>query len=328
MKLIGIAFSHYVEKARWALDRYGVEYDDARYMPTFHFPAVVWSTRGRGGRSDRVSTRFSTPLLLLDDGRRLQDSSDIVRWASDTYGTPETTLYPAPEVAQFEAYVSAELGPHSRRAVYNQGLADPLLMRRIAERNVGPAQARLFGALFPLCRQAIVRGLRVTPEGAARSVVRARKVFDEVEARRAGGRFVLGDRFTAADLAFACMAAPLLMPSPEYGYAATLPALDECRPRRWRLSRGSARTLRASLRSTCFGASDGYVSPWRRLPRERPRSLAIVGQESSAVAQFRALSCTRRAVTARIRRNFQRTGRRSDGTDLRRERVQCPWIRP
>ena len=38
-------------------------------MPFFCSMAVAVATRGRGGAADRASSRFSTPVLLLDDGR-------------------------------------------------------------------------------------------------------------------------------------------------------------------------------------------------------------------------------------------------------------------
>jgi glutathione S-transferase len=233
VKLIGIAFSHYVEKARWALDRYGVAYEEDRYMPTFHLPAVAWATRGRGGAADRVSSRFSTPVLLRDDGAPLRDSSDIVRWVSDTYACADDSLFPdafRDDIIELDAYLSMKLGPHTRRAVYNQGLADPGLMRRVAQRNVRPGQARLFSAVFPVARAIIVKALRVTPERSRRSVEKVRSIFDEIEELRGGRPFLFGDRLSAADVTFACMAAPILMPPPEVGYGASLPSPDEMSP--------------------------------------------------------------------------------------------------
>jgi glutathione S-transferase len=51
-----------------------------------------------------------------------------------------------------------------------------------------------------------------------------------VSERIEGKRYLVGDRFTAADLAFACMAAPILLPRPEEGYGAVLPPLEETPP--------------------------------------------------------------------------------------------------
>jgi lipid-A-disaccharide synthase-like uncharacterized protein len=48
-ELIGIAFSLYVEKARWVLQRFAVPYRDRRVLPFFHFVAVYGVHRGKVG---------------------------------------------------------------------------------------------------------------------------------------------------------------------------------------------------------------------------------------------------------------------------------------
>ena len=54
-----------------------------------------------------------------------------------------------------------------------------------------------------------------------------RHAFDAIAARLADGRpHLCGERFTAADLTFACLAAPVVVP-PQYGLP--LPRLDEFR---------------------------------------------------------------------------------------------------
>jgi hypothetical protein len=75
MRLITIRFSHYNERARWALDRLGVAYEEEPYMPLFHVLAVARATRGRGGSADHHSTRYSTPVLITDSGRVLTAST-------------------------------------------------------------------------------------------------------------------------------------------------------------------------------------------------------------------------------------------------------------
>src|SRR4029434_9315361 len=66
--------------------------------------------------------------------------------------------------------------------------------------------------------------LRITPESARRSIERVRKVFCEVDERlRDGRQFLVGERFTAADLTFASLAAPVLFPA---DCRAAYPTLD------------------------------------------------------------------------------------------------------
>jgi glutathione S-transferase len=71
----------------------------------------------------------------------------------------------------------------------------------------------------------MLRGMNITPTSADRSLEYARRVFRAVGERLADGReFLVGGTFTAADLTFAALAAPVLLP-PEYG--APLPELDD-----------------------------------------------------------------------------------------------------
>jgi glutathione S-transferase len=65
-RLICIPFSHYCEKARWALDRRGIAFVEEGHLPILHTRA----TRPAGGRS--------TPLLVVDGGPTLTDSTDIL----------------------------------------------------------------------------------------------------------------------------------------------------------------------------------------------------------------------------------------------------------
>ncbi len=74
----------------------------------------------------------------------------------------------------------------------------------------------------------IDRFLDITPATAAQSLAQVRLAFDAVAERLGDGRpYLCGERFTAADLTFAALAASVLMP-PEYGVP--LPQPDELPP--------------------------------------------------------------------------------------------------
>lgn len=244
-RLITIRVSHFNEKARWALDRFSVPYVEEGYMPLLHMPRVVLATRGKG-RADRVSTRASTPVLVADDGQVLCDSAHIVRYVSDRYATAETTLYPTDEAAELERRFGETLGPDARRIAYLYGLSDPSFLARAARLNVGPTQTRVFVTLRRPVTAVVRRALRVTPRAAERSLSRVRELFVEIGARIAGRRYLVGDRFSAADLAFAALSAPVLLPSPEEGFGAVLPTLDE--------APGSWGSVARELRDTAAGA--------------------------------------------------------------------------
>jgi glutathione S-transferase len=75
-----------------------------------------------------------------------------------------------------------------------------------------------------LVEPALRRYLGVDGEAAAAALARVDGVFDDVAARLTDGRpFLLGERFSAADLTFAALAAPLLVPD---AYGSPLPPVD------------------------------------------------------------------------------------------------------
>lgn len=49
-KLVTICFSHFVDKARWALELAGVQYIEEGYLPMVHFLAPR-RTAGKGSKS-------------------------------------------------------------------------------------------------------------------------------------------------------------------------------------------------------------------------------------------------------------------------------------
>ncbi len=224
-KLVGIAFSHYVEKARWALDRFAVPYEDQRVLPFFHFAAVYRVHRGKQGRADRASSRFSTPVLCTDDGRLFCDSAAILHYVSDRFAKAGSELYPTPEVAELEQHLHDELGPHTRRAAYGLFFDQPHLLAAVANHNVDRVQAGLFNASYPLVKRGLQKALGIDARRVQRSVDKTWRELETLSERLSDGRpYLLGDRFTAADLAFASLAAPAVLP-PEY--SAWLPPIED-----------------------------------------------------------------------------------------------------
>lgn len=222
-ELVTIAFSHYCEKARWALDRHRVPYTEHAYLPLLHMPPVALRTIGRAGRSDKHSTRFSTPLFSTHEGELITDSSDIVRWVDRHHA--KGALYPSEEVAAFERELGDELGPHTRRVAYFHLLPDRALVTRMAAKNTGAAQALAFRAVAPAVIVVLRRALGIDRARAERSEAKVWAMAHRVAERIADGRpYLFGESFTAADLTFAALMAPLVAP-PEYG--AHLPAVEE-----------------------------------------------------------------------------------------------------
>jgi glutathione S-transferase len=230
-RLLTIRPSHYNERARWALDRFELAYDEVPYMPMLHAGPIAVALLPAGkGRSDRISTRLSTPVLIAD-GQTIADSGAIVAWVSRRFGDRRTSLHWTPRAAELEQQFADRLGADTRRLVYRYLLDDVEGMRELAERNVPRSQARLFIALLPAIRRTIRDKLHVDDEHTGRSLVRIDEAFAAVGDRLADGRpYLLGDRFSAADLGFAALAAPALLVQPSEGYGAWLPPVDRTPP--------------------------------------------------------------------------------------------------
>jgi len=208
-RLVTIPISHFCEKARWALDRADVDYDEQPHLQLIHVGAA-W--RAGGGRT--------VPVLVTADGEVFAESADIVRWA-DTRVSAERRLYPDGELgaaaAALEAWLDDGLGPDGRLWMYHQTLPVVHEMGQWALAGIPRWERRVFRVSGRLVDLSIRRYLGVDAPAASVALVRVNRVFDDVAERLSDGRrFLLGDRFTAADLAFAALSAPMLLPS-RYG---------------------------------------------------------------------------------------------------------------
>lgn len=217
-RLITIPFSHYCDKARWALDHAGVSFEESAYLPLLHAAPSLLA----GGKR-------SVPVLVTSEGT-LSDSTDILRWA-DSHAPKGRGLFgdsaaEAREIADLEDFFDIKLGPDSRRWVYHYLLPDRSLVTKLTrDDRVPPWQHAVLSVSYPIARAIMEKAMTITPAGAKRSEVRVDTAFDRVADTLKDGRpFLVGSRFSAADLTFASLAGPILLP-PEYG--AALPSIHD-----------------------------------------------------------------------------------------------------
>jgi len=237
VRLITIPFSHYCEKARWALERCGIAYEEDGHLPIFHYVANRF-----------VGAKRTVPVVV-SEGTRITDSTEIVAWADSR--RPGTLLPEEPaaraEALALEDELDNTLGPATRRWAYFY-----LLPRRdldhVLTRGVPRWQKLALKVTRPIAVGMMKRSLKIDAAGAERSRQKIEETFALVsELLGDGRRYLVGNRFSVADLTFAALAAPVLLPR-EHPFGP--PPLDEFPPaaraqiEAWRATRAGQFALR------------------------------------------------------------------------------------
>jgi glutathione S-transferase len=133
-ELVGLPYSPWSEKARWALDLRRVPYRFRTYMPLVGEPLLRVKLRKWTGT-------VTVPVMTCDDGRVLSDSADIARWADQRGDGPQ--LFPREHEAAVAHFIErSEAGLRAGRA---------LALRRMLEDDE---------ALVEMVPRALRRGLR------------------------------------------------------------------------------------------------------------------------------------------------------------------------
>ncbi len=216
LRLVTIPISHYCEKARWALDRAGLRYREERHIQGIH---RVAARRAGGGAT--------VPVLVTPEGA-IGESREILVWA-DTQMEPERRLFPdAPAAhAQVDALcrrLDDGLGPCGRRLIYVHMFRQPELVFAFNDQGVPAWEDAALRCGWPLLRRFVGRALGIVPGIEAQDEAAVFSELDHVAELLADGRpYLCGESFGAADLTFAALAAPVILPT-EYGVA--LPQLD------------------------------------------------------------------------------------------------------
>ena len=203
-RLITIFVSHYCEKVRWALNRLKLPYVEEPHMPPFH----RFVTGHFGGKS--------VPVLVAENVF-LTDSRDIFRYL-DAIAPDNAKLYPTDpilrqQVEELEVLFNTQLGPCTRCWGYFYTLDNYKLMQNRWCQGVPPVEQALFPVVFPIMRNVVRKSMNITSESAANAYEQINSIFEKVSELLADGRpYLVGDSFSAADITFAALAAPVVMP--------------------------------------------------------------------------------------------------------------------
>ena len=201
-------FSHFNEKARWALDWKGVEHVRRSLVPGLHIPRVMWLTG-----------RKSVPVLVLD-GRAITDSTSIIAALEECW--PDPPLYPSDPTERrralaLEDHFDEELGPYIRRALFHDLLPHSDAAVGALTMGCGPVFRGVYRSLFPLVRAAMRMDMRIDEASARLGRERTVAALDRVARELQPSGYLVGHRFGVADLTAAALLSPLVFP-PEFPY--------------------------------------------------------------------------------------------------------------
>ena len=222
-----LQISHYVEKVRWALDYKRVPHIRRSLLPGLH--AV---------KAKRLTGDTSTAPVLTIDGRSIGDSTRLIAAIEERW--PQPPLYPEDEAQrrralELEEFFDEELGPHIRRAFYQELLPHPELVVPLFTDGRPRAARAVLRAGFPMLRVAMRRRFEINAEAAENSRAKMVAAIDRLEREISSSGFLVGDSFTVADLTAAALFYGVARP-PEFPYPMVA---DDDLPDSWREFVGS-----------------------------------------------------------------------------------------
>jgi glutathione S-transferase len=210
-----LQISHYNEKVRWALDFKRIPHTRRSMLPGLHQLILK-----------RKAGTVLSPVLEYD-GTALGDSSAILQMIEERW--PEPALMPEDpqdreRALQIEDYFDEELGPHIRRAVYQELLPYPEVVVPLFTKGASPFTRGVLRAGFPVLRVGMKRFMNIYEEPAARSRLKCVEALDTLERELGDNEYLVGDSFSIADLTAASLFYPIALP-PEFPY--TSPSWDQ-----------------------------------------------------------------------------------------------------
>lgn len=226
VRLISIAASHFVEKARWGLDLLEANSKSPIYYTEDLHPPAFSSFHTVPASNDQAS---QTPMVILPpNGRALWGSDAILR---ELCSDPETVdLYPKEiegKIKEIEDDLALRLGATARCVAYSclldkskeyYGAASKLLTLQCPR-----IEQIVFEKMLDKGIAKTMKGMMEVDEKAADSETEIRKVFDEISNKleENGGEYIMDTPtkkygFTAADLTFSALSYFLIRP-PQMG---------------------------------------------------------------------------------------------------------------
>ena len=195
--------SHFNEKVRWALDWKGIPHRREALGPGY-LPRAWWA-----------SGQVRLPILFVD-GAVVADSTRIIETLERR--NPERPLYPSDPAERqralaLEDFFDEEVGSPVRTTILAPLFeADPDAALDLLTIGMGGGSRRMAAMIFPVFRAFYRFRHGMTDVAVAPAPAIVRSAFDRVAAEIGPSGYLVGDRFSVADLAAASLLAALVAP--------------------------------------------------------------------------------------------------------------------
>ncbi len=162
-----------------------------------------------------------TVPVLITETEVLKSSDEILDYI-DAISPDELKLYPIDpddrqQVDELVNIFDSVLAPAVRLWAYSYIMSQDLLVQPLWCQGVPWFERLLFPVVFPWMRATVFQMYSITDTSIQAAYESICQIFEMVGKLLADGRtYLVGDRFTAADLAFATLAAAVVL-APEYG---------------------------------------------------------------------------------------------------------------
>ena len=194
--------SHYNDKVRWALAFKGLKHERVSYLPGPHQIPIK-----------KLSGQTSTPVLVID-GRAIAGSAEIVDTLEAKF--PEPHLFPAASAEREQALAivdrfDREVGPATRTAAFTVFVQELGYVSRLFGGDASTIQRGVYRMVLPLVKPVMAKTNGVTdPANVARAFDTIRQTLDWIAEATRDHFFLVGDRFSVADLTVAALMSPVV----------------------------------------------------------------------------------------------------------------------
>lgn len=202
LELWQFRLSMYPEKVRWALDYKGVPHVRRSLLPGLHIAQLV------------PRFRYKSTPVLTDGETAVKGSAAIIDYLEQHH--PEPALYPADPALRTRALELQtwfdDAGAHVRRAYFRDVLPAGQYFGGLFATGYPPLVQALYRVAFPGTRMIMKLDMAITDRGADEGVRRTQEALDIVIKNRGENGYLVGDRFSVADLAAATVLNPVALP--------------------------------------------------------------------------------------------------------------------